>query len=93
MNSITIDSLKNLFNPNIIDIREKYEYNKGCILNAYNVPYEKLLTTPEKYLLREKIYYIYCQKGIKSRKVSQILNNLGYNVIDILGGYDAYINS
>ena len=44
-----------------------------------------------KYLNKEKKYYIYCQRGIKSRKICLMLKQLGYNVININGGYEAWI--
>ena len=34
----------------------------------YN-PYEKLLYNPSLYLDKNKKYYFYCKKGIKSKKV------------------------
>jgi len=37
------------------------------------------------------MYYIYCQKGIKSKTACQILRNLGYKVISIQGGYESWI--
>lgn len=89
--SISISELKNLNNINIIDIRSIEKYNNNHIMNAINIPFEKLLANFSKYLEKNKKYYIYCQMGIQSRKVCQILKNNGYNVVNIIGGYEAWI--
>ena len=89
--SISIDNLKKLNNIDIIDIRSIQKYNDGHIENAINIPFKILLLSPSKYLQENVKYYIYCQTGNMSRKLCNILNNYGYNVINILGGYDAWI--
>lgn len=88
--SISVNELKNLSNINIIDIRSVEKYNNGYILNSKNIPMQQLIIRPEKYLNKFEKYYIYCQKGIQSRKVCQILSNNGYNVVNISGGYEAW---
>lgn len=88
INAIELEYLKN---PNIIDIRSIEKYNNNHIPNSINIPLEKLLSNFNKYLDKDKKYYIYCQKGVQSRKVCQILTNSGYNVINIIGGYEAWM--
>lgn len=89
--SISVTDLKQLNNPNLIDIRSIEKYNNKHIMNAVNIPLGQLLIKPEKYLNKERKYYIYCQKGIQSRKLCQILINSGYNVVNVSGGYEAWI--
>ena len=89
--NISVNDLKKLENINIIDIRSIEKYNNGHIANSINVPSEQLLIKPEKYLIRSNKYYIYCQRGIQSRKLCQILFNKGYNIVNVLGGYEAWI--
>lgn len=91
--SISISDLKKLGNINLIDIRSIEKYNNKHIFNAKNIPTEQLLLYPNKYLDIEEKYYIYCQKGIQSKKICQILKNKGYNVINIIGGYEAWVLS
>ena len=91
--SISVYELKKLNNINIIDIRSIEKYNNRHIDNARNIPLEQLLINFNKYLDRKKKYYIYCQKGIQSRKICQILKNNGYNAINITGGYEAWVLS
>lgn len=89
--SISVSDLKKINNINLIDIRSIQKYNNGHILNARNIPMEQLLIYPNKYLDMYDKYYIYCQKGIQSRKLCQILKNSGYNVINVSGGYEAWV--
>ena len=89
--SISVTDLKKLNNLNLIDIRSIEKYNNKHIMNAVNIPMEQLLIRPEKYLNRDKKYYIYCQKGIQSRRLCQILINSGYNVVNVSGGYESWI--
>lgn len=89
--TVSVSELKRLGNINLIDIRSIEKYNSKHIMNAINIPMEQLLIRPEKYLMKLEKYYIYCQKGIQSRKLCQILKNNGYNVINVTGGYEAWI--
>ena len=91
LNSISVNDLRSLGSVNIIDIRSEEKYNDNHILNAYNIPFNKLVAVPERYLDKNNTYYIYCQKGEESRKVCRLLSNLGYKVINIKGGYESWI--
>ena len=91
MLSISIDDLLKLNNINIIDIRSEQSYNNNHINGAKNIPYEKLIINPSKYLNKQGKYYLFCQKGIISIKISRLLRSMGYNIINIIGGYEAWI--
>lgn len=91
IDSISVSELKKLQNINIIDIRSIERYNNGYIEGAINIPLEQLLININKYLSKTKKYYIYCQKGIQSRKLCQILKNNGFEVVNIIGGYETWI--
>ena len=91
--SISIYELKKLNNINLIDIRSIEKYNNRHIPGSINIPLEKILTSYNKYLNKNEKYYIYCQKGIQSRKLCQILKNNGFNVINVTGGYEAWVLS
>lgn len=91
MNNISINHLLNLYNPNIIDIRNKYNYDKGHIYNAINIPYYDLLTNYKHYLNKYSVYYLYCDTGEQSLEISNRLNEFGYNTVNILGGYEEYL--
>lgn len=89
LNSIDVSGLKKIIGSvNIIDIREEEEYNDSHIKSSINVPNAKLMLYPERYLTKLEKYYIYCQFGKTSIKTCMYLNKIGYNVINIIGGYD-----
>ena len=77
----------------IIDIRKNYLYNMGNIPSSKNIPSAFLLMNPEKYLDKDNIYYIYCSSGLESPKVCSELSSKGYDVLNVLGGYNDYINN
>lgn len=89
LESITVDELYN--KNNIIDIRSIEKYNSNHIPGAINIPFEKLITNPNKYLNRNEVYYIYCQKGMQSKRASMILKSQGFKVVNVIGGYESWI--
>lgn len=90
--NITIaDLLKIAHKVKIIDIRSIESFNNNHIPNAHNIPYDKLLIEPSKYLDKYETYYIYCQKGVRSVEMVKYLKKKGYHAINILGGYESYI--
>ena len=91
LRNITVDELLKIQPDNIIDIRTIEKYNDNHIPNSYNIPYNKLITNPENYLDKDKTYYIYCQRGVTSKRLCILLNKKGYNLINIIGGYEEWI--
>jgi len=79
-------------NITLIDIRSKYQYLEGSIPNSINIVENMLLLNPERYLNRSKEYVIFCDYGNRSKRVSNYLNNIGYRVYSLSGGYNSYIN-
>ncbi len=94
MNSISIEELLNKLTKeplNIIDIRNHQDYLYGKIPTAKNIDKFLLLKSPELYLEKNKTYYIYCQSGNSSSNLVNALNRLGYNTVNIAGGYNNYL--
>ncbi len=75
---------------NIIDIREGYEYKSGNIKGSQNIPMNKLLANPEKFLKKDETYYLICQSGGRSTSTWIGLKLKGYKVKNISGGYNAW---
>ena len=63
----------------------------GHISQSINIPYNYLMMNPENYLEHDKIYYLYCDSGSKSRRLSTYLNQQGFQTIDLIGGYTRYL--
>ena len=92
LKTISVEGFKSIGDSsNIIDVRSVESYNNNHIEGAKNIDFNNLLISPEKYLSKLNTYYIYCQKGKKSAKLCDILDNMGYKVINISGGYEAWI--
>lgn len=77
----------------LIDIRENYEYAGGSIRSAKNIPMGELLNDPDKYLSKDKEYYIMCQSGGRSARACSSLSNEGFNVINVSGGVGSYLGT
>ena len=72
------------YTPNLgplisLEDAEDFKSIKGSI----NIKLSSLLDNPSKYLDKNKTYYIYCNKGTRSRRAVQILSVYGYNVIKV----------
>ncbi|MCZ2491520.1 rhodanese-like domain-containing protein [Dellaglioa carnosa] len=81
--TITTTELEALLseNPQIIDVREDYEFAEEHILNAINVPLGEI----DNYELNGKAYII-CRSGQRSAQAADILYEKGNNVVDVYGG-------
>lgn len=77
-------------NIDLIDIREPYEYQGGSIKTAKNIPMETLIEDSERYLEKDKQYYILCRSGARSARTCSELRKKGYDVIDVAGGVMSY---
>ena len=92
MKEISIDDLFKLNNPIIIDIRKHNSYLIDHIPSAINIPYSELITEYPILMSKSETYYVCCEKGIMGKEVCNYLSNLGYHIINISGGYNAYKN-
>ena len=88
---ISFNELFKLNNPIIIDIRSIEKYNDNHVPNSINLSYNLLINNHSRYLNKTDVYYIYCQRGITSKKITEFLRSIGYNVYSIIGGYEAFI--
>lgn len=78
---------EDLFNRNmgiLINVEEKSEFVNNKINGAINIPYDTLLYNYKTLLSKDKKYYIYCKKGIRSKKIVYFLESMGYNVTQLL---------
>lgn len=73
----------------IVDLRDKSEYDMGHIETAVRIPFERL---DEKYeeLKKYRMLILYCHKGNQSLLAARSMNNDGFRVGSIAGGYEAY---
>ena len=76
---------------NIIDLRTKGAYMKGHIYNARNIDMNNLTDMPHMYLDKNETYYIYCTEGFKSKRCCKFLEIMGYDVVNVIDGYEGFI--
>lgn len=92
MTTITVNDLKKLIGTiNLIDLRSSESFNNNHILGAKNIEYNNLINEPYKYLDKGEKNYLYCQRGIKSYKACMYLDKLGFDVVNVAGGYENWI--
>lgn len=87
MEQITYKELKKISKPNVIDLRNSLDYKHGSFKDAANVSSIGLLFNTKKFLNKEDTYYLMCYSGNMSSKTAMILSQRGYNVVNVLGGY------
>lgn len=93
-NVIHVNNMDDLIGKvELIDIREPYEYKSGSLRTAKNIPMGNLLNAPEKYLIKDKTYYIMCQSGSRSGRTTRALAKQGFDVINVAGGFGSYVGS
>lgn len=86
---INVDKVRDLVENNsiIIDVRENYEYEKGHIKGAINIPLSQLRERTNE-IPKDKQVYLHCRTGQRSYNATLALQNLGYsNVINITGSF------
>ena len=89
--SINVKAMDDLIGKvELIDIREPYEYKSGSIKTAKNIPMGNLLADPNKYLIKDKTYYVMCQSGARSGRTTKKLAKQGFTVINVAGGMGSY---
>lgn len=77
----------------IIDVREPNELRGGSLRTAKNIPMGVLSANPEKYINKDKTYYIMCQSGARSAMITRALTKQGFSVINVSGGFGSYVGT
>jgi rhodanese-related sulfurtransferase/glyoxylase-like metal-dependent hydrolase (beta-lactamase superfamily II) len=79
--------------PTIIDVRSEKEYAGGHIDGSLNIPVNHLADRVSK-LSKTGTVIVHCEGGYRSAIAAGILMNAGFeNVIDLVGGYKAWVAS
>lgn len=77
----------------IIDVRSEYEYEKGHLLNAINLPYDDDFKSELNEIIeyKDKTVLVYCKSGNRSEKAAIKLVDNGFkNVRNVIDGIDEY---
>lgn len=73
----------------LIDVRSAQEYESGHILQAYNMPLDRIdVLVPTAVKDRNKVLLLHCASGVRSGLAKRKLEGLGYRNVFNLGSYD-----
>ena len=89
VDTISVEELRNEEKPYILDVRTIEEYNLSHIDGAINIPLDELRENLEK-LDKSKEIIVHCHSGLRSYLACRILQQKGYNVKNLIGGYIMY---
>ncbi len=71
----------------IIDVRTPQEYKSGHIHKAVNIPLQVLNEEiTKKNISKNTKIIVYCKSGFRSKKAAQVLDELGFANVYLLGG-------
>lgn len=82
-------------NIQLIDVRTSLEYQRGFIANAINANvFTAAFSKTAKNLDKNKPVYLYCHKGVRSKKAANKLAKLGFTKIyDYSEGWAGWKNN
>ena len=93
--TIPVRSLRKYYSQKdtiLIDVRSREEYDKGHIPGAVNIPYDEEVDWWKK-VPKNKTVILYCERGGTSLPLGRQLYKEGIDVVNIHGGYLAYLNT
>jgi rhodanese-related sulfurtransferase len=92
MRTIRVHDLADTPEAYIVDVRETHEFAAGHVPGAVNVPMSVL---PLRYrdLPMDQTLYLVCEVGARSGQATMALDQAGWNVVNVLGGTNAWINA
>ena len=67
----------------LLDVRTPSEFQAGHIAQAKNVPLNKLASFKGS---QQKLLYVICQSGMRSRQGVKLLRKKGYQAVNVRGG-------
>ena len=92
MNTISVEELEKIDSSKItiVDVRPADQYSRGSFPGAVNIPLDEFEERMES-VDREKMVYVLCHTGDRSRDCVEKLREAGYEAVNIEGGYRAYL--
>ena len=92
MNTISVEELEKIDSSKItiVDVRPADQYSRGSFPGAVNIPLDEFEERMES-VDREKMVYVLCHTGDRSRDCVEKLSDAGYEAVNIEGGYRAYL--
>jgi hydroxyacylglutathione hydrolase len=79
-------------NVQVLDVRGKSEWDAGHIPGVPNIPVGYLVERQNE-IPRDKKIVVHCQSGARSAIASSVLQSLGFDVVNVRGGFDEWAAS
>lgn len=87
MKSVTMKWAKeNADKINLIDVRTPAEFNAFHVPNSKNIPLTGLIMNHNQFLNKSDKYYIMCHSGGRSAHAIMMLEEFGYDLVQVDGG-------
>ena len=76
----------------IVDVRTPQEFSDGHIANSINldVKSKDFPDLIKSELNKDEVVAIYCRSGRRSKKAAAVLNNAGFTVVELAGGFNEW---
>lgn len=75
----------------VLDVRTSSEFNRGTIAGAINIPVDSIRERVGE--LSHQDLVILCQVGMRGHTATLLLNELGFNALNLDGGYQTWSHS
>lgn len=77
-------------NLRIIDVRDPYEFDAYHIDGTSNIPLNLIYDKHFLFLNKRHHYYFICKNGQRSKPACLYLEQLGYNITNVVGGIERW---
>ena len=92
MVQITVQELKEKLNKSkidLIDVRNFEELEICKIEGSIDIEMNDIPNKADM-LDKKKLYAVICHSGVRSYRVAEYLNSIGYNAVNVIGGIHAW---
>lgn len=89
--NISVQQLATLDAPQVIDVREPFEYQAGHAPGAVNIPLGEIAATTA--IRPDRPVHVICQSGGRSARATEVLQARGFDAINVDGGTSAWIGA
>ncbi|GAB3618729.1 rhodanese-like domain-containing protein [Okibacterium endophyticum] len=89
MTSIAVNDLASIESPTVIDVRESDEIRAIRAVGVTPIPLSAFLDRIDE-VPRDTTVYVICASGARSQRVSDYLNENGWDAVNVEGGTQAW---
>lgn len=92
VDNVTLEDYEKNFNPDtmlLVDVRDQVEVENGSMEGRVHIPLNSLRARMSE-LPKDKVLYLYCQVGLRGYIGARILQQNGFTVKNITGGFKLY---